>query len=75
MVVSEGFVTSNMIIPFLRLEAPSRVITAILPSLDTFTSLTVRASTFTVSMVCILRGSVTSQRNASPRAPQVPVIA
>ena len=46
---SGGLVTSNIRIPFFLLEAPSLLITEIFPSADTFTSLTVLASTLTWS--------------------------
>ena len=45
------------------------------PSADTLTSLTVRASILTVAIRSIFAGSVTSQKCASPFAPQVPVTA
>ena len=61
--------------PFLRVDAPSRLITPILPFSEIFTSLTVRASTVTVSMIFKLERSVTSQKYASPLAPHVPVMA
>ena len=57
-----GSVISKTTNPFLRLEAPSRVITATLPSSETFTSFTVLASTVIVSIIAILEGSVTSQK-------------
>ena len=72
---TRGSVTSIRTIPFLRLEAPSRLITHSLPSAETLTSLTVRASTVTVLMSSMFAGSVTSQKRASPFAPQVPVTA
>ena len=72
---SLGFETSIIIIPFFLFEAPSRLITHILPSLETLTSLTVLASTLTLSIFLILAGSVTSQKYDVPSAPQVPVTA
>ena len=54
--------TSRITSPFFRLEAPSRLITQNLPSSETFTSFTVRASTRTVSISAIAEGSVTSQK-------------
>ena len=47
--------------PFLRLEAPSRLMMQSEPSSETFTSLTVRASTVTVSMTDGLAGSETQR--------------
>ena len=61
--------------PFFLLEAPSLVIIQTCPSSETFTSLTVLASTVMVSIGVILVGSDTSQKYASPFAPQVPVTA
>ena len=49
--------------------------TPTLPSSEIFTSFTVRASTVTVSIIFISEGSLTSQKYASPFAPQVPVTA
>ena len=57
---SRGFVTSSITIPFLRLDAPSRLRMQSVPSSETFTSFTVLASTCTVSMSSMFRGSVTS---------------
>ena len=56
-----GSDTSRMTSPFRRLEAPSREITAVAPSSEIFTSLTVRASTCTTSTISRFSGSVTSQ--------------
>ena len=75
MVGSRGFVTSTSTIPFLRSDAPSRLSTHSVPSAEILTSLTVRASTFTVAMRSIPSGLVTSQKCASPFAPHVPVTA
>ena len=61
--------------PFLRFEAPSLDITPTLPSSEIFTSFTVRASTFIVSIISILAGSLISQKYASPSALCVPVTA
>ena len=47
--------------PLRRLEAPSRESTAVLPSSETLTSFTERASTRTTSTRSMLAGSVTSQ--------------
>ena len=58
--------------PFLRLDAPSRLMMQSLPSGETLTSLTVRASTTIVARRSISAGSVTSQKIASPLPPQVP---
>ena len=70
-----GSLTSKMTNPFFLFDAPSRVITATSPFSETLTSLTVLASTVTVSMICIFSGSVTSQKYASPFALHVPVTA
>ena len=59
--------------PFRRSDAPSRLITAMSPSSDTLTSLTVRASTCTSWSRMISVGSVTSQIYEWPSPPQVPV--
>ena len=61
--------------PFFRLEAPSREITPIRPSSETLTSFTLRASTFTVSIIFIFDGSDTSQKYASPLPKILPVAA
>ena len=61
--------------PFLRFDAPSLEITPTLPSSEIFTSFTVRASTFIVSIITILAGSLISQKYASPSALCVPVTA
>ena len=61
--------------PFRRFEAPSRLMTAMSPSSDTLTSLTVRASTLTACNRSMFAGSVTSQMYERPSEPQVPVMA
>ena len=68
-----GSVTSKATMPFLRFDAPSRLMMHSRPSSETLTSLTVRASTVTVAMRSMRAGSVTSQKIASPLAPHVPV--
>ena len=70
-----GSITSTRTMPFLRSEAPSRDSTQMRPSAETLTSLTVRASMVTVEIRSMFAGSVTSQKWASPLAPQVPVTA
>ena len=67
-----GSETSRITNPLRRFEAPSRVMTAILPSSDTFTSFTVRASTCTSEIRCMFAGSVTSKKSACPSAFHVP---
>ena len=61
--------------PFLRFEAPSRLMMQSVPSSETLTSLTVRASTVIRAISSMFFGSVTSQKMESPLAPQVPVTA
>ena len=57
-----GSVTSRITNPFLRLDAPSLEIIPTRPSSLIFTSFTVRASTFIVSIIVIFDGSVISQK-------------
>ena len=51
-----------MTMPLRRLEAPSREITQTRPSSETFTSLVVRASTTSESVMTGAAGSVTSHQ-------------
>ena len=65
---------SRIIKPFFLFEAPSLVITATLESFETFTSLTILASTFTLSIFFMFSGLVTSHTYAVPLYPIVPDI-
>ena len=72
---SRGLPTPSTTKPLRRFDAPSRLMTATSPAADTFTSFTVRASTCGSWSFSMRAGSVTSQTNAWPSAPHVPVIA